>query len=75
MGLDSDLLTYGSAEMSGFGAELERTGLGPHALPKNVRRFSAIALWREKSGQVLVRTANRKNARDSNRGNRLYQEV
>jgi hypothetical protein len=44
-----DLLTYRSAKMSGFGAELERTGLGPHALPQNVRRFTAFALRSEKN--------------------------
>jgi hypothetical protein len=35
--------------------------------PKNVRRFSAIALWREKTGHVLARTSGCENANDFNR--------
>jgi hypothetical protein len=73
--LSSDLLTYGGAKMSGFGAEPERTGLGPHALPKNVRRFTAFAPRRQNCGQVLVRTSGYENTSDFNHESRLCQEV
>jgi pimeloyl-ACP methyl ester carboxylesterase len=44
----SDLLTYGSAKMSGLGAELERTGLGPHALPQKRSPFHGVCAVKTK---------------------------
>jgi hypothetical protein len=46
--LDSDLLTCGSAKMSGCGAELERTGLGPHALPQKRSPFHGVCAVKTK---------------------------
>jgi len=47
--LTSELLTYGTAKMSGFGAEPERTGLGPHALPQKGSPFHGVCAVKTKN--------------------------
>ena len=52
--------------MSGFGAQLERTGLGPHAWLQKRSSLQGVCAVKKKTGQVLVRTSGCENASDLN---------